>query len=231
MHEFRSSESAMNAHITYRSLAEGLPPDIAGQLHPDWYRNEAEYWAVRDTLLADYLDRWIAFAEGKVIASDKRPSTTLREARQSQAHPFVTCVGRENVGFRMRRAVFAYDTSYPAEALPVVSVAFRRDQSDPGILLDQVILDTGADTSAIPWADCQLLQLDPSQGLPSLITGVTGTSVRTVGFQIWITLDGRDYECEVLVDFTGNERILGRNVLNYMDVLFRGPAAEVVINP
>jgi hypothetical protein len=32
-------------------------------------------------------------------------------------------------------------------------------------------------------------------------------------------------------DFVGQERILGRDVLNRLDVLFRGPAGEVVVNP
>ena len=31
-----------------RSLIEGLPPEIASQIHPDWRKNEGEYWAVRD---------------------------------------------------------------------------------------------------------------------------------------------------------------------------------------
>jgi predicted aspartyl protease len=221
----------MSANTTYKSLADGLPPEIAKQLHPDWYRNEAEYWSVRESLLNQFENQWIAFADGKVIAFDKRPSNVFREARQKASHPFVTCVGREEIGFRMRRSVFAYDTSYPAEALPVVSAEFRRGQGDPGIMLDQVILDTGADTSALPWSDCQLLQLDPLDGVPSVITGVTGSSVRTIGSSIWVTLDGTNHECEFTVDFTGNERILGRNVLNRMDILFRGPNAEIVINP
>jgi hypothetical protein len=33
-----------------RSLIEGLPPEIAKRVHPDWQKNEAEYWAQRDTL-------------------------------------------------------------------------------------------------------------------------------------------------------------------------------------
>jgi hypothetical protein len=32
-------------------------------------------------------------------------------------------------------------------------------------------------------------------------------------------------------DFTGDERIIGRDVLNRLDILFRGPLQEVVINP
>ena len=34
-----------------RSLADALPPEIAGQIHPAWRRNEADYWAARDRLL------------------------------------------------------------------------------------------------------------------------------------------------------------------------------------
>ena len=97
----------MNAHITYRSLAEGLPPDIAGQLHPDWYRNEAEYWAVRESLLELYENQWIGFANGTVIASGKRPVLVLHAANEIDPHSFFACVGREYLGSRMRRPISA----------------------------------------------------------------------------------------------------------------------------
>jgi hypothetical protein len=32
-------------------------------------------------------------------------------------------------------------------------------------------------------------------------------------------------------DFVGNERILGRDVLNRLELLFRGPSCEVVVSP
>jgi hypothetical protein len=35
----------------------------------------------------------------------------------------------------------------------------------------------------------------------------------------------------IQADFVGSERILGRDVLNQLEILFRGPAAEVVFNP
>jgi hypothetical protein len=44
-------------------------------------------------------------------------------------------------------------------------------------------------------------------------------------------LDGNEYQCQLHADFIGNERILGRDVLNSLEVLFRGPSGEVVINP
>ena len=214
-----------------KSLADGLPPEIARQIHPDWRKNEAAYWAARDQLLGQYHSQWIGFADGRVVASGARPVAVFHAAHQAAEHPYVICVGREEEPYRMRRANFAYDTSYPGEALPVIRAEFRRFSGVPGILLDQVIPDTGADTSALPWADCQQLQLDLAQGVPGLMSGVAGVSATTLGFLVWVHLDGNEYQCQLHADFVGNERILGRDVLNSLDVLFRGPSGEVVVNP
>jgi len=131
----------------------------------------------------------------------------------------------------MRRAAFTYDATYPGEALPVVTVEFRKSVLGPGLVLQQVIADTGADASALPWADCEQLDLDPRDGAPGLMSGVGDTTVATVVFQAWVHLDGNAYPCRLQADFAGHERILGRDVLNRLEVLFRGPAREVVINP
>ena len=98
-------------------------------------------------------------------------------------------------------------------------------------MINHVIADTGADTSVLPWADCQQLQLDPNQGAPGLMWGVAGGSATTLGFLVWAYLDGNEYPCQLHADFVGSERILGRDVLNSLDVLFRGPSGEVVVNP
>lgn len=214
-----------------QSIADGLPPDVAQHVHPDWRKNEAEYWAARDSLLPQYADKWVAFADGAVIAAGDRPVEVFHQAQQSGKHPYVTCVGREHEPCRMRRAEFAYDQSYPDEALPLVTVEFRHRPNQPGTRFDRVIPDTGADATALPWADCQQLQLDPSQGMPGLIGGVGRSSAATLVFSVWAHLDGTDYECRLQADFSGDERILGRDVLNRVDVLFRGPTGEVVVNP
>ena len=101
----------------------------------------------------------------------------------------------------------------------------------PGSVLDRVIPDTGADASVLPWADCQCLQLTPGKGLQGLISGVAGTSAATLTLNIWAFIDGHEHPCRLQADFAGAERILGRDVLNRVDVLFRGPAGEVVVNP
>lgn len=83
----------------------------------------------------------------------------------------------------------------------------------------------------MPWADCQRLQLDPARGVAVLMSGVGGGSVVTVAFPVWARLDGQDYPCRLQADLVGSERILGRDVLNRLEMLFRGPAGEVVVNP
>jgi hypothetical protein len=214
-----------------KSLVDGLPPQIAQRIHPEWRKNESEYWAVRDQLLAQYQDQWVGFADGTVIISGDSPVEVFHKAQASGRHPFVTCVGREYEPTQMRRASFAYDATYPSEALPVLSVEFRKSAGFAGLVMDRVIPDTGADASALPWSDCQLLQLDPMDGLPGLIGGVGGSAAPTVVFPAWARLDGNEYACRLQADFVGQERILGRDVLNRLDVLFRGSAGEVVINP
>ena len=214
-----------------KSLADELPPEIAREIHPDWRKNEAAYWAVRDQLLSRYQGQWIGFAEGAVIASGTSPVAVFHAAEATGRNPFVTCVGREDEPTRMRRASFAYDSSYPGEPLPILTLEFRPVSGSPGVPLDRVIADTGADASALPWADCQRLQLDPARGRPIQMSGVAGGAALALLFRAWVFLDGQEYPCRLHADFAGHERILGRDVLNRLEALFRGPAGEVVVNP
>jgi len=214
-----------------KSITDQLPPEIARQIHPDRRKNEEAYWAVRDQLLDQYLGQWIGFAGGQVIASGPSPVTVFHAAEATGQHPFVICVGREDEPCRVRRVTFPYDPNYSGEALPLISVEFRKASGVSGIVLDRVIPDTGADASVLPWADCRMLQLHPSSGAQGLISGVAGSSTATLVFRIWARVDGAEYPCRLQADFAGTERILGRDVLNRLDILFRGLASEVVINP
>ena len=214
-----------------KSIADQLPPEIAQQIHPDRRKNEAEYWSVREQLLDQYRGQWIGFAEGRVVASGVSPVTVFHAAEATGLHPFFICVGREEEPCRIRRAAFPYDARYPGEALPEITVEFRQASGSPGVILDRGITDTGANASVLPWPDCQRLRLEPSLGVQGLISGVAGSSVGTLGFQMWAQLDGQDYPCRLQADFVGSERILGRDVLNRLEILFRGPAGEVVVNP
>ncbi len=162
--------------------------------HPDWRKNEAAYWAVRDQLLGQYQDQWIGFADGIVIASGPSPVTVFHAAEASGRNPFVTCVGHEDEPCRMRRVSFAYDGSYPGEPLPTLTLEFRTVSGFPGLTLDRVIADTGADASARPWADCQGLQLTPAQGRPGRMGGVASGTHQPCSFvsgSIWMDKNTR----------------------------------------
>jgi hypothetical protein len=86
-----------------KSLTDGLPPEIARQIDPDWRRNEAAYWAARDQLLSQYQGQWIGFADGMVIVSGTSPVAVFHAAEAMGRKPFVTCVGQEDEPVRMRR--------------------------------------------------------------------------------------------------------------------------------
>jgi len=100
-----------------RSIADQLPPEIARQIHPDWRKNEADFWAVRDQLLNQYQGQWIGSADGAVIASGSSPVEVLHAAQQSGRHPFVICVGREEEPCRIRCC---------SAVLPVKSSSIRK---------------------------------------------------------------------------------------------------------
>lgn len=214
-----------------KSLADLLPPEFAAMIHPTWRKNEADYWAVRGRLLEQYRDQWIGFADGVVVASGKIPVEVFHAAENGAEHPFCTCVGREHEPERIRRVTLPYDTSYPGEPMPVLTVEFRGSSGVAGMNLDGVIPDIGADAGALPWADCQQLPINLSKGRPGHIGGVGGWGAPTIHFQLWVLLDGQEYPCRIHVDFIGHERIIGRDVLNRLEILFRGPAREVVVNP
>jgi hypothetical protein len=229
--ELRES-SKTKKEAPMKSLADTLPPEFARQIHPDWRKNEAAYWAVRDQLLAQHQSQWIGFADGAVIVAAPTPLEVFLAVQQSGRHPFVIRVGHENEPwYRIRRTSFSYDATYPSTALPVVSAEFRSASGSTGLLLDRVIPDTGADTTTLPWSDCVQLLLDPAVGVPGMIGGVGASTAVTLGFLIWVWLDGQEYPCQLQADLAGHERILGRDVLNRLEMLFRGPTGEVIVNP
>jgi hypothetical protein len=68
-------------------------------------------------------------------------------------------------------------------------------------------------------------------GIQNIVSGIVGSSATTLEFRVWAHLDGQDYPCRLQADFIGTDRILGRDVLNRLEILFRGPAGEVIVNP
>jgi hypothetical protein len=67
----------LRTNFRLRLQARFIPTD------PDRRKNEAAYWAMRDQLLNDHRDQWVAFADGKVVASSKSPSEVLLAGRKT----------------------------------------------------------------------------------------------------------------------------------------------------
>src|SRR4051794_10809195 len=90
---------------THEEPCRPVAPEIARQIHPDWRKNEAAYWAARDRLLAQFQGQWVGFADGAVIASARAPWRSSTRPKL----PAVTRVDHEDEPIRMRRASFPYD--------------------------------------------------------------------------------------------------------------------------
>jgi hypothetical protein len=87
-----------------KSMADELPPEFAALISPVWRKNEADYWAARDGLLAEYRGRWVGFAGGRVIASGTSPVLVAHAAEAAADAPVVTCVGHEDEPTELRTA-------------------------------------------------------------------------------------------------------------------------------
>src|SRR5262249_15851813 len=99
-----------------KSLADALPPEIARQVHPDWRKNEAAYWAMRDQLLGQHQGKWIGFSDGAVIVAASTPLEVFLAVQKAGQHPFVARVGHEDEPwYRIRRSSFPYDTAYTSQ--------------------------------------------------------------------------------------------------------------------
>lgn len=205
-----------------KDILGGLPSAVAQQVHPDWKRNERSYWAKRESLRRQYEGQWIAFAGGAVVAAGSSPVHVLHAAQRTGTHPLVTCVGREDTAQRMRRSTHRYHLSYPGEPLPRAPVVFRPAAGAPGRTFEDTIPDVGADASALPWTDCQALRLDLEAGVPGLMGGVGGSSTSSMVWAAYAVIDGTEYPCWLQADFQGRERIVGRDVLNQLDICFAG---------
>lgn len=213
------------------SAYDALPQEIRERINPKWRENELEYWRQREQLLAQYKDRWVAFADGKVVVEGKTPTAVSHEAKRVAEAPYVTCVGHEDEPTKIRTTIFTYDTGYNGEPLPMISVEMRTISGVPGVMIHDMIADTGADASTITWGDSQKLKLDPKVGEPVWLSGVAGGSIPTLKYDIWAYLDGDEHPCQLHIDTVGGNRLLGRDVLNRIVVTFDGPAGEVFVNP
>jgi predicted aspartyl protease len=209
-----------------------LPQDQQQRLHPDFLADEQAYLQMRDSLLSQYRGQWVAVQGGKVIAAAPGLMEVMERASSCGGHPYIALVGGEDaVVFRVRRAVYAYDQACQPFPLPRVTATFWNQPETHSQQHPDVIPDTGADVSVLPDADCLAIDLYNSPYITGMAGGVVGGSITTLFYHAKVEIDGRRYAALIHPIPAGQERIIGRDVLNQQRVLFDGPAGQVVVDP
>ena len=209
-----------------------LPPDQLRRLHPEFLANEQAYLQMRDSLATHYRGQWVAVHGGSVIAAGPELMEVMDRASVAASHPYVALVGAEDaVVFRVRRVVFAYDQAYRPFPLPRLTATFSNHLETHFRQYADVIPDTGADASVLPDGDCMAIDLFNSPYLTGMATGVVGASITTLFYRGKVEIDGHRYSALIQAIPGGQERIIGREVLNEMRVLFDGPSRQVVVDP
>ena len=102
-----------------------LPEVQKKRLHPDFVKNEQQYWRMRGELFKQYQGKWVAIHQGRVVAVSQDIFNITDQVGELGCHAYIAKVGKEDkVVFQVRRKDFAYDTSYQLFALPQVDVTF-----------------------------------------------------------------------------------------------------------
>jgi hypothetical protein len=205
-----------------------LPEVQKKRLHPDFVKNEQQYWRMRGELLKQYQGKWVAIHQGRVVAVSQDIFNITDQVGELGCHAYIAKVGEEDkVVFQVRRKDFAYDTSYQLFALPRVYVIFGNYAQTHHKLCPDTIPDTGADLSLLPDADCQDIDLFNSPYFTSQSRGVIGPRVTTLVYRGHAEIDGLHFPALIQAMSGVIERILGHEVLNQMKVTFDGPQNRV----
>lgn len=209
-----------------------LPLDQRQRLHADFLANEQAYLQMRDGLLPRYAGQWVAVHEGKVLASGGDLLAVTEAAAATLGHPYIALVGaEEKVVFRLRKLAFAYDQAYQPFPLPRVTATYWNHAETHSQAVADAIPDTGADLSVLPDSDCKAIDLFSSPYFTGISSGVVGAGVSTLIYRGKVEIDGRRFAALIQPVASGQERIIGRDVLNQQRVLFDGPAAQVTVDP
>ena len=115
--------------------------------------------------------------------------------------------------------------------LPQLTVRFWDNSEKHSQLYADAIPDTGADLSVLPHTDCSAINLFNSPYFTGVSSGVVGSSVTTLIYRAKAEIDGNRYPALIQPVPGGQERIVGRDVLNRLRVLFDGPRAQLIVDP
>ena len=135
--------------------SEKLPERLRQLLSEAYLANERAYWQQREQLVQRLANKWVAVHNGQVVTVGEDMATVMDEVgKQGLCDAYIEKVGGESdtvFTIRQRREIgFAYESSY-IPPIPRIEVKFLNFQQSHHATYADVIPDTGADNTVLPF--------------------------------------------------------------------------------
>lgn len=124
---------------------------------------------------------------------------------------------------------FEYDTQYHGPSMPVVEVTLANPVTEQQIIVDGVLVDSGADGTIVP---LQILKQIQARRVDTVnMRPMRGPVYRVDVYEVELRIGNfRVSKTRVVADPQNEGAILGRNVLNQFIVTLNGLASTVEIS-
>lgn len=207
--------------------SDKLPERLRQLLTEAYLANEKDYWRQRDQLLGKLANKWVAVHDGQVVTvGDDMASVMDEVGKRGICDAYIEKVGGEAdmvSTIRHRREIgFVYDGSY-TPPIPRVEVKFLNFQRSHHATYGDVIPDTGADNTVLPFGDCAAAAIFSSPFYSSFSRGIDSSPAPTLLYRCFAEIGGHLSSCLIEPHQTFDGRLLGRDVLNSFVTTFDGP--------
>ena len=212
--------------------SEQLPERLRQLLTAAYLANEKVYWQQRDQLVQKLANKWVAVHNGQVVSVGEDMVAVMDEVgKQGLCDAYIEKVGGESDTvsiIRHRQEVgFAYDSSY-SPPIPRVEVKFLNFQQSHHAIYADVIPDTGADNTVLPFGDCAAASIFSSPFYSSFSRGIDSVPTPTLLYRCFAEIGGHLSTALIEPHPTFDGRLLGRDVLNTFVTTFDGPRRTTI---
>jgi hypothetical protein len=209
--------------------SEQLPERLRQLLTEAYLENEKVYWQQREQLVRRFANKWVAVHNGQVVTVGEDMATVMDEVgKQGLCDAYIEKVGGESdtvFTIRQRREIgFPYDSSY-TPPIPRIEVKFLNFQQSHHATYADVIPDTGADNTVLPFGDCAAVSIFSSPFYSSFSRGIDSAPTPTLLYRCFAEIGGHLSAALIEPHPTFDGRLLGRDVLNTFLTIFDGHVA------
>jgi hypothetical protein len=207
--------------------SEQLPERLRQLLTEAYLANEKVYWQQREQLVQRLANKWVAVHNGQVVTIGEDMATVMDEVgKRGLCDAYIEKVGGESdtvFTIRQRREIgFAYDSSYPPP-IPRIEVKFLNFQQSHHAIYADVIPDTGADNTVLPFENCAAVSIFSSPFYSSFSRGIDSAPTPTLLYRCFAEIGGHLSAALIEPHPTFDGRLLGRDELNSFVTIFDGP--------